>query len=292
MAGRGARLLSAGDAPRGRSPGPCPGGARLAARGAAGVVLAVPKALLRALWRLRLPSDLWRKPMALARALWSLQIPRDLARVPVSWTRSGSRALLEALQQRTIPALYEMEEQASTLLAAMEGPFEPEPESPPVAVTAEAAPLPRVGPDAEQDRFGFWWFMLLNEALAQVAVALRPDIVHSNDLDSLLAGWLTKREVGCRLVYDSHELWTEQHHPRTQEWLAFFRGLEGLLTPQGGCHRVGERLHRPRDCGALPRARGPHRLQCPVLQSSAGRGPHGSARVGWRAPHRAVPGTL
>lgn len=196
------------------------------------ILLALPRALLRAVWRLRLPSDLWRKPIALGRSLWSLQIPRDLARVPLSWLLRSVRALLDEMRRRGIPWLYEVEEQAATRLAAMEDPFEPAPESPPVEVSVEAVKSQRGRPDADQDRFGFWWFMLMNEAFAQVAVALRPDIVHSNDLDSLLGGWLVKREVGCKFVYDSHELWTEQHHPRTHEWTAFFRGLEGLLTPR------------------------------------------------------------
>ena len=36
---------------------------------------------------------------------------------------------------------------------------------------------------------------------------LDPDIVHCNDLETLLAGVCIKLKHGCRLVYDAHELW-------------------------------------------------------------------------------------
>lgn len=45
----------------------------------------------------------------------------------------------------------------------------------------------------------FW-----SEAI-RVAVPLAPDIVHCHDLDTLPAGWMLKRRLGCALVYDAHE---------------------------------------------------------------------------------------
>jgi hypothetical protein len=35
----------------------------------------------------------------------------------------------------------------------------------------------------------------------------RPDIVHCNDLDTLLVGVRLKKKYGCRVVYDAHEYW-------------------------------------------------------------------------------------
>lgn len=209
--------------------------AGFALQGAAAGLLALPRALLRSLARFRFPSDLWRRPMALARATWGLQIPRDLGRVPLSVILGMLRSARRGVRERLVPWLYEVEEQAATRLAALEDPFEPEPESPPAPpALPDAAPVraPQTLPNEEQDRFGFWWIHLLDEAIAQVAVALRPDIVHANDLDTLAAGWVVKREVGCPLVYDSHELWTEQHHPRTPDWIRYFRGLEAVLAPR------------------------------------------------------------
>ena len=35
----------------------------------------------------------------------------------------------------------------------------------------------------------------------------KPDVIHCNDLDTLLVGVLGKRRFGCRVVYDAHEFW-------------------------------------------------------------------------------------
>lgn len=48
-----------------------------------------------------------------------------------------------------------------------------------------------------------------NRLAAKAVALLRPRVVIACDLNTLLAGWLLKRETGCRLVYDAHELYTE-----------------------------------------------------------------------------------
>jgi glycosyltransferase involved in cell wall biosynthesis len=57
----------------------------------------------------------------------------------------------------------------------------------------------------------------------------KPDIVHCNDLDTLLVGVLAKLHYGCRLVYDAHEFYpvSDPHG----KWLdiIFFSLLERLL---------------------------------------------------------------
>lgn len=40
---------------------------------------------------------------------------------------------------------------------------------------------------------------------------MRPDVVHANDGNTLLPAMLLKRAVGCRIVYDAHELWTRRN---------------------------------------------------------------------------------
>jgi glycosyltransferase involved in cell wall biosynthesis len=53
----------------------------------------------------------------------------------------------------------------------------------------------------------------------------KPDIVHCNDLDTLLVGVLAKRRYGCRLVYDAHEFYpVSDPHGR---WLDI--GIFGLI---------------------------------------------------------------
>lgn len=58
----------------------------------------------------------------------------------------------------------------------------------------------------------------------------RFDVVHSNDLDTLAAGWLLARAQGTRLVYDAHELYSafEPNPPRLYHALTSW--LEGTLA--------------------------------------------------------------
>jgi glycosyltransferase involved in cell wall biosynthesis len=59
---------------------------------------------------------------------------------------------------------------------------------------------------------------------------LTPAIVHANDLDTLLAGYLIARRNRARLVYDAHELYSgfERNPPRFWHWLSL--RLEGALA--------------------------------------------------------------
>jgi len=45
--------------------------------------------------------------------------------------------------------------------------------------------------------------------LVHHTLANHPDIIHANDLDTLPAGYIASRLCGAKLLYDSHELWTE-----------------------------------------------------------------------------------
>jgi glycosyltransferase involved in cell wall biosynthesis len=47
--------------------------------------------------------------------------------------------------------------------------------------------------------YRFWSFVIK-------AVRARPDLIHCNDLNTLLQGWITSRLTRCRIVYDSHEV--------------------------------------------------------------------------------------
>ncbi|HEX6702861.1 MAG TPA: glycosyltransferase, partial [Gaiellaceae bacterium] len=58
----------------------------------------------------------------------------------------------------------------------------------------------------------------------------RFDVVHANDLDTLPAAWLLARASGARLVYDAHELYTEQEPDPPRLHRAVARGLEGALA--------------------------------------------------------------
>ena len=47
-------------------------------------------------------------------------------------------------------------------------------------------------------------------ALYDRCVKLRPNIIHANDFDTLPAAYYAARKLRCAIVYDSHEIWTEQ----------------------------------------------------------------------------------
>lgn len=42
-------------------------------------------------------------------------------------------------------------------------------------------------------------------------IAQRPDVIHANDLNALLPAYAAKKKLGCKLVYDSHEINTENY---------------------------------------------------------------------------------
>lgn len=60
--------------------------------------------------------------------------------------------------------------------------------------------------------------LLLNRSFAAQAIALKPDVVHCHDLNTLAAGVVVKRLIGVPLVYDSHELFVERNIGTTSRW--------------------------------------------------------------------------
>ena len=73
--------------------------------------------------------------------------------------------------------------------------------------------------------------MLVNLAIFKAAEEYAPDIVHCNDLDTLLIGYMFKMKHGSRLVFDAHEIYPEQFPPtmRSQIWHEFYTNLERRL---------------------------------------------------------------
>jgi glycosyltransferase involved in cell wall biosynthesis len=68
---------------------------------------------------------------------------------------------------------------------------------------------------------GFWNYIRASEP--------KPQVIHCNDLDTLLVGTLAKAQFGCRLVYDAHEYfpYCDPNGRWLDEW--FFSALEGFL---------------------------------------------------------------
>jgi glycogen(starch) synthase len=56
------------------------------------------------------------------------------------------------------------------------------------------------------------------------------DVVHANDFDTLPAAWLAARRSEARLVYDAHEIYTDQEPDPPRLYRAVVATLEGLLA--------------------------------------------------------------
>ena len=58
----------------------------------------------------------------------------------------------------------------------------------------------------------------------------RPDVVHANDLETLLAGVLTRLSFGSRLIYDAHEYYPHAFPGASQVQVRLLSSLEKLLV--------------------------------------------------------------
>ena len=52
------------------------------------------------------------------------------------------------------------------------------------------------------------------DKLREAILAQNPDVIHTNDLDTLTAACQAAEKLGCKVVYDSHEICVENHNMR------------------------------------------------------------------------------
>jgi len=83
--------------------------------------------------------------------------------------------------------------------------------------------------------FFYAWFRKINRFMAQAGIKAKPDIVHANDLDTLIAGYLIKKQTGARLIYDAHEVWTEQGMEMPSIIIRYFKLIEKKLLKSIDC---------------------------------------------------------
>ena len=73
--------------------------------------------------------------------------------------------------------------------------------------------------------------MLVDLALYKVAESYRPTLIHCNDLDTLLIGYMFKCNHKLPIIFDAHEIYPEQLSPEmcSDIWHHFYTSLEDNL---------------------------------------------------------------
>jgi len=100
---------------------------------------------------------------------------------------------------------------------------------------AEASPASSFLPEhstLRSDLLNIIHILRLNLKMAREAIKQHADVYHAHDLDTLLAGYIAKRRTRKKLVYDFHELYTEQFKEgvKTGSWRRYYLSLERALV--------------------------------------------------------------
>ncbi len=71
-------------------------------------------------------------------------------------------------------------------------------------------------------------------AMLAALASFGPEVVHCHDLDTLSTGFAARAELGCLVVYDAHELFTEMTGFAERPYLArrYWKRLEASLVPE------------------------------------------------------------
>lgn len=68
-------------------------------------------------------------------------------------------------------------------------------------------------------------------AVKEAILRIRPDIIHANDLNALIPAFAASRKLGCRLVYDSHEINVENYTTNGKSSVAgFMKAVEKYIV--------------------------------------------------------------
>ena len=49
----------------------------------------------------------------------------------------------------------------------------------------------------------------LNRDICNAIINEKPDVIHANDLNALIPAYMASKKLGCKLIYDSHEIYVE-----------------------------------------------------------------------------------
>jgi glycosyltransferase involved in cell wall biosynthesis len=101
----------------------------------------------------------------------------------------------------------------------------------PVEAPLASPPLPERSA-LRSDLLNVIHVLRINLKMAGEAIKQHADVYHAHDLDTLLAGYMAKLRTRKKLVYDFHELYTEQFKEgiKTGPWRFYYYSLEWFLV--------------------------------------------------------------
>lgn len=75
-----------------------------------------------------------------------------------------------------------------------------------------------------------WFYMLIDTN------SIKPVLIHAHDLNSLPLGFFLAKFSGAKLVYDSHELWSQSHHKdRAKIFITCAKIAESFFAKRADC---------------------------------------------------------
>ena len=71
---------------------------------------------------------------------------------------------------------------------------------------------------------------VVNKLICDAIVAEKPDVIHANDLNALIPAYMAQKKLKCGLVYDSHEIFTENFMIKSKPfYAAYLRAKEKAI---------------------------------------------------------------
>jgi glycosyltransferase involved in cell wall biosynthesis len=96
-----------------------------------------------------------------------------------------------------------------------------------------AKPSRELPPEATASERDHWKYIArINRVWAERAAEWAPHLVQAHDLDALEAAVLVGRKLNIPVLYDTHELWSEQPFINSREAVAYWDGLEKTLIAE------------------------------------------------------------
>lgn len=65
-----------------------------------------------------------------------------------------------------------------------------------------------------------------NRAVTQAIIAMNPDVIHANDLDTLIPAYRAAKKLKCKLIYDSHEIYVKNNMLVKKPLYALMLGMQ------------------------------------------------------------------